>query len=62
MAKKTVLKSTGEEVQPIGVYGKSSLNAPVGYSDVLIPRKGMKNGHKAAIERVRDDSLIQKKI
>lgn len=62
MIKKTVLKSTGEEVQPIGVYGKSALNAPSGYSDVLIPRKGMKNGKKAVIERVKDSNLKSIKV
>lgn len=62
MIKKTVLASTGEEVHSIDAYGKSSINPPMGYTDVLIPRSGMKNDKKGVIQRVRNDKLKTVKV
>ncbi len=60
--KQVVLKSTGEQVYPLGKYADSPLNAPNGYTDVVIPRKGMKNGRKSVCERVRNANLITRKV
>ena len=61
MSKQVVLKSTGEEVH---VYSKAHaphMNPPHGYTDVLIPRNGMKR-KKAVTERVRNGSLKTLKV
>lgn len=59
---KTTLVSTGEVVQPVAKNQTTSQSAPQGYTDVLIPRQGMKGSRLAVTERVRNSKLKDEKV